>query len=118
MAVEKFGMYCIFDTVGVKVAPPFCASSQDVAVREFVIGCFGANLPPQDMQLFRVGSFEVDYVEEDAIDEQSGKTVFRRDLANINIRAVDDEYEIIDVTEDDIDRYFSFYQKLRGNENG
>ncbi|MCM1320726.1 MAG: hypothetical protein NC041_04195 [Bacteroides sp.] len=108
---EEFGLYCIFDTVGQKVAPPFCANNENVAVREFLIGCFNANLPPQDMQLLRIGTYTAIYSEEFVFDQETGKNEFHRDLVGVHIHGLDD-FEVIDVTEDDVEHYFLALQRL------
>lgn len=54
----KGQLYVIRDTVSLTVTPPFYSPNDNVAVRDFLFGCFGSSTPPSTCQLLKIAEFE------------------------------------------------------------
>lgn len=56
----KSSLYSIMDIKAKKVSEPFSCPNDEVAKRNFLLGCFEAGTPPQDCVLWHVADFVTD----------------------------------------------------------
>lgn len=56
----KTSLYCYQDLKAKTTSDPFVSPNDETAKRNFLFGCFGAMLPPQDCILWKIGEFSVD----------------------------------------------------------
>lgn len=59
--MELLKIYTIRDDKAQTVTPVFTAANDDVAKREFLLGCIGSKTPYRDCSLLCLGDFCADY---------------------------------------------------------
>lgn len=73
--MELLKIYTIRDNKAETVTPVFTAANDDVAKREFLLGCIGSKTPYRDCSLLCLGDFCADYDEPHVVQAMTVRSV-------------------------------------------
>lgn len=90
-------LYVIQDVKANRTSDPFACPNDEVAKRNFLMGCFASDTPPQDCNLWKVGEYDTD---------DTDSSVF----------SLCQKIHLVTCTVEEIDGYSKIYLKMHGDE--